>query len=200
MAIDTANKRASAIGVGSPFRVLPTPSGSIGAEDRLHLAFLYRGIAAANPNTAVFDEEAIESSLLYWFEDNVVGVSSINYDEEPFDLESATEAVEVDVLFTDQWPRRSADSFRIGVEVTCYCWAKFGSNRYRAEELVDAVVAAFGQRGIPVYDYDLLAEPRVGNVSLFEPQIRNLTREHNEANFTAGSLYQVVIEGMAEPC
>lgn len=199
MAIDTRDKRASAIGIGLPFRVLPLPDASVSAEDRLHLAHLYRGIASAAIE-GIFDEEAIESSILWYFQQNVLGVSSINYDEEPFDLESATEALEIDVLFTDQRVRRKNSPFQTNIQVTCYCWAKMGANDYRAEEMVDAIIATVGQGAVPVYDYDFPSEPRVGVAILHEPQCRNMTREHNQANLTGGSLWQVVIEGSAEQC
>lgn len=55
MAIDTANKRASAINVSSPWRSsLPFPDGVIAQLDRQHTAFMYAGIAsgAAAPVTA----------------------------------------------------------------------------------------------------------------------------------------------------
>jgi hypothetical protein len=45
--MDTRNKRSSAIGVGLPWRgMLPAPDGAIDAQDRLHVAWLYAGIAA----------------------------------------------------------------------------------------------------------------------------------------------------------
>ena len=47
MAVDTAIKRASVIGVGSPIpRLLPIPSGTVGAGPRQMLAYLYIGILA----------------------------------------------------------------------------------------------------------------------------------------------------------
>lgn len=46
MAIDTADKRASAIGIPT-FWIAPIPDGTIDAADRLQGAGLYRGIAAA---------------------------------------------------------------------------------------------------------------------------------------------------------
>jgi hypothetical protein len=50
MALDTRDKRLSAINIGCPWRGnLPTPDGSISAADRLIVAFLYSGIAAAAP-------------------------------------------------------------------------------------------------------------------------------------------------------
>lgn len=49
MAIDTRDKRASVIGLDLPSgRVLPLP-GTLDSGDRLHLALLYRGIAASSP-------------------------------------------------------------------------------------------------------------------------------------------------------
>lgn len=48
MGVDTRDKRASAIGIGLPFRVLPNP-GTIDQPDRQHVGYLYRAITAANP-------------------------------------------------------------------------------------------------------------------------------------------------------
>lgn len=46
MALDTADKRASAVYVGSPWRNnLPFP-GVMDQPDRQHLAFMYRGVSA----------------------------------------------------------------------------------------------------------------------------------------------------------
>lgn len=47
MAVDTANKRSSAINVSSPWRSrLPFPDGTIDQGDRQHVAYMYSGIAA----------------------------------------------------------------------------------------------------------------------------------------------------------
>lgn len=47
MAVDTANKRYSVIGLGIPVpSLLPVPDGSITDEDKLHLIYLYSGISA----------------------------------------------------------------------------------------------------------------------------------------------------------
>ena len=44
MAIDTRDKRSSAIYVGTPFRgQLPAPVGAVVDGDRAHVAFMYRG-------------------------------------------------------------------------------------------------------------------------------------------------------------
>lgn len=46
MAVDSRDKRASAILMGLPFgRVLWNPDASMGTADRLHAGLLYRGIA-----------------------------------------------------------------------------------------------------------------------------------------------------------
>jgi hypothetical protein len=48
MAIDTRNKRSSAVSVGSPWRaMLPEPDGAVGQADRQHVALMYSGISAA---------------------------------------------------------------------------------------------------------------------------------------------------------
>ncbi len=47
MAVDTADKRNSAIGMGLPWRnQYPIPDGSIASGDRQHIGWVYRGIAA----------------------------------------------------------------------------------------------------------------------------------------------------------
>lgn len=47
MAIDTRDKRSSAIHIGQPWRgQYPLPDSSINQADRQHVALLYRGIAA----------------------------------------------------------------------------------------------------------------------------------------------------------
>ena len=49
MAIDTAEKRASALSYGRPGFVLPIPSGTVGQGARQHALGLYSGILAAAP-------------------------------------------------------------------------------------------------------------------------------------------------------
>ena len=45
MAIDSRDKRSSAIGWGLPFRPLPQPDGDVDEGDRMHLAFSYASAA-----------------------------------------------------------------------------------------------------------------------------------------------------------
>jgi len=50
MAVDTKNKRMSVIGLALPVpSMLPDSDGTIGVSDRLHLLWLYSGIAATTP-------------------------------------------------------------------------------------------------------------------------------------------------------
>lgn len=53
MAVDTRDKRDSAVGLSLPWRCrLPLPDGSLAATgDRLHLAYLYSGLGAAAATT-----------------------------------------------------------------------------------------------------------------------------------------------------
>jgi hypothetical protein len=47
MALDTRDKRASAINVGLPWRILPNPDGlALDQGDRQQVAYIYRGIDA----------------------------------------------------------------------------------------------------------------------------------------------------------
>lgn len=50
MAVDTRNKRASAVAFALPFgRVFPAPDGTIATADRKHIGFSYPGITAGSP-------------------------------------------------------------------------------------------------------------------------------------------------------
>lgn len=50
MALDTANKRSSAINVSSPWRArLPFPDGTVAQLDRQHVNFMYAGISSGAP-------------------------------------------------------------------------------------------------------------------------------------------------------
>ena len=54
MAVDTKNKRMSVIGLALPVpSMLPDSDGTIAIADRLHLLWLYSGIAAATPTAPI---------------------------------------------------------------------------------------------------------------------------------------------------
>ena len=58
MAIDTRNKRASAIAILLPWRwMLPAPDGTITSSDRQQVAGIYAGIAALEEYTVTLDDE-----------------------------------------------------------------------------------------------------------------------------------------------
>ena len=64
MAIDTRDKRASAIMPGMPWRgLLPVADSGVNAGDRQQVAFLYRGIAADAPASAVGAEFTVPRSM-----------------------------------------------------------------------------------------------------------------------------------------
>lgn len=49
MALDTRDKRGSAVGVNSVSPILPNPDGTVDAGDRAQLAQAHRGEQAENP-------------------------------------------------------------------------------------------------------------------------------------------------------
>lgn len=64
MAIDTAAKRASVFGIAVPaLLVLPFPDGAVDAGDRLHVDWLYRGIAASTPVPVLIGSVTLTPSL-----------------------------------------------------------------------------------------------------------------------------------------
>lgn len=66
MAIDTAQKRRSALGIGQPWMVVPpAPDGSVSTQaDRQHLAFSYSGILAGPLYVAPTDAPAERTMLV----------------------------------------------------------------------------------------------------------------------------------------
>jgi hypothetical protein len=78
MAIDTRDKRDSAIHVGLPWRMrFPVPDGSLPGADRQHAAFLYRGIAVSTGALSVHQQciDGIHADILTLSLD---GISSAN--------------------------------------------------------------------------------------------------------------------------
>ena len=60
MAVDTRNKRASAISIGLPWRgLLPEPDGTIDQADRQQVALVYVGILAGEPVVIVPEPPAV---------------------------------------------------------------------------------------------------------------------------------------------
>ena len=67
MAIDSAQKRASALNFTMPFRHLPYPDSSIDQGDRQHMAGLYAGVLAGVLIT--FDAAPVPTFPWWIFED-----------------------------------------------------------------------------------------------------------------------------------
>jgi len=62
--MNTANKRASAIGIGLALRlVLPIPDATIDAADRSQVAYSYAGIQVSNPIIGPVDLVHLEASI-----------------------------------------------------------------------------------------------------------------------------------------
>jgi len=71
VAVDTALKRYSMIGLGSAHkRMLPIPNGSITAPDRAVLLFLYSGIALDSPTEE--DEDVCTRKIIFNTVRNIV--------------------------------------------------------------------------------------------------------------------------------
>lgn len=65
MAIDTRDKRASAISSALPWRGLwPLPDGALDQGDRQHVASMYRGIAAGAPAASGGDDGSIAAAIV----------------------------------------------------------------------------------------------------------------------------------------
>lgn len=65
MAIDTRDKRASVIGYGLPFGVLPDVDATIDQGNRQHLVGLYPGILAEAAAIASYVRVAISDQVAY---------------------------------------------------------------------------------------------------------------------------------------
>lgn len=93
MAIDTAAKRASALGAGKVYLMPVIPDGTLDTDDRLTLNHLYRGIAAsitfvAELTTASFAmvaEDLVWSIAPVW----QLSTASFSMSAQPFDVQFA---------------------------------------------------------------------------------------------------------------
>ena len=66
MAIDSRDKRSSAVNPGSPWRgMLPVADGTVSQADRQHAAYWYRGIAAASPAANVVGMPCLHMGAVY---------------------------------------------------------------------------------------------------------------------------------------
>ncbi len=66
MAVDTTNKRYSAMHIGLPWRTsLPIPDGTIDQGDRQQVAWLYRGVLASSGAVIVTGPFCIEAMDAY---------------------------------------------------------------------------------------------------------------------------------------
>ena len=67
MAIDSRNKRSSAINVGSPWRgMLPAPDGTLNQADRQHVGLHYSGILAGGAAAAAATSRAAKDFRRRW--------------------------------------------------------------------------------------------------------------------------------------
>lgn len=58
MAIDTQDKRRSALGLWSTCRILPVPAAGIPVADRYHV-YLYRGLSGGGPPAYIFKAQVV---------------------------------------------------------------------------------------------------------------------------------------------
>lgn len=66
MAIDTRSRRASVLGVATPWLlVLPEPDNTVGSEDRQHVAYAYAGIAAGEATSTETSPIAYNPAVLH---------------------------------------------------------------------------------------------------------------------------------------
>lgn len=79
-------------------------------------------------------------------------------------------------------PQRAGGPERVELSLTVHCFTKPGMDVGRVQELADAARETLSQQTIAVRDFAESGGPVVGYVSVFEAEVRDLTRNH------AGSL------------
>lgn len=145
-----------------------------------------------------FSEKAIQASFFNYFSTNFTETLNIEYDEEPFDLEGKTEAVEVDAVQFNSIPRRKGGKEFQKILIVVHCWENVAANLYRARELADAVVAALNQKFFDVQDFDASGDPVVGGCNLFEADVIDQTREGHEQDQSTWQHHVVTLLGQAQ--
>lgn len=165
--------------------------------------FLLGGLSSSlTPNpitTGEFSELAIESSILKYFDDNWPESSTpVNIDNEPFDWENSSEAVEIEVSMLDSTPRRKQNLEFQFIVVRVQCWAKRGVNAYRADELSDYVVTLLEHQEVPIYDYDSSSDDPVGMARFREAVTTDLSRKMEEQNITKARRVMVEVPALCQ--
>ena len=123
--------------------------------------------------TIIQREEAL-SSFLKYFDDHFSATGHVQWPGQNFDTMDVDEWVRpvLGAIQRDPVRRGARDVARTGLVVECF--ARFGTNAYRADELADAAAHVLNQATIPVHDYDagstpvgylLVGEARVGEAA-----------------------------------
>ena len=162
----------------------------------IYAAGIWRGVGVALAGN--YSEEMVHASLMDHFATNFSESASVSLDEQPFDYDSASEAVSFDAVIMDDDTRRNISLQFNRLEVIANCWAKPSANSYRAEELADAIISLYSQTNIPVYDFDTSGNPEVGYVRLKEAQILDRTFEMNVVHKIPGRHIMVRIPGHSQ--
>ena len=148
--------------------------------------------------TSSFHEVAVVGSLMKYFETNYSTTTDIAYDDDPFDYESASEAVQFDVEGLDERRHRNSQKRFMNLNLVGHCFSKYGANLYRCNELADGFAALFDQAIIPVYDHTVNSTTKVGWIKMQEPRTTDMSEQMNAAFRTDGRHIVVEIFGVAQ--
>ena len=143
-------------------------------------------------------QEVIAASVFAcWADQFPLPVSTV-YPGTTLDTSALDEWLEI---WMDAWsrrPQRASDAKLLELSLTVHCFVKPGLDKGRVQELADAARETLSGKTIELRDYEQSGSPLVGYALVFEPETRELTRNH--AGGLQSGLQHLVVSwrGMAQ--
>ena len=144
-----------------------------------------------------FGEQSISSAIYAHWKDAFALEAATVFPGTRINTAALEEWVEIAI---EQWTRpaeRAAGKESLRFTIVVHCFAKPSREPRRIQELADAGRSALEQQTIAVRDYETSGAPLLGWASLFEADVRDLTRAE-AGRYQSPLFHQVVtIRGVA---
>ena len=123
-------------------------------------------------------QEVIAGSVFaYWADQFPLEVSTV-YPGTTLETSALEEWLEIWIDAWSRRPQRDSDALLLELSLTVHCFVKPGPDKGRVHELADAARGTLSRKTIEVRDHEQSGSPLVGYALVFEPETRELTRNH----------------------
>jgi len=137
------------------------------------IVLFYNKLGVVAVTVGSFNELTIQESVMTYFDDNFSLTGKTEYDNEIFDIDSVTEAVQIDIDPFDDAVVRKLNKRELDIIVRLKVWVKRSTNNYRMFEILTELDILFNRVTIAVRDYDVSGDPRVGWVRFDESDMKD---------------------------